>query len=40
MEEEIGLEEILLTIDEFIEDTTLYNFYEGDYAQYIAEHYC
>jgi len=40
MEEEIGLEEILLTIEEFKEDTVIYNFYDGNYAQYVSEHYC
>ncbi len=38
-EEQIGYEECILTIEEFQEEIQLYNFYNGDYYQYVSEQY-
>ena len=39
MEEEIDYSELLLTVEEFQKDIEVYNFYNGDYNQYLSEQY-
>jgi len=39
MDEVVDYNDLLLTIEEFKKDQEVYDFYDGDYGQYIAENY-